>query len=107
REEAPLYYSDKYDFYAVSRFDDVEQTLLNREVFISAKGVTLDILKSNMEIPPGTVIFEDPPAHTIHRGLISRMFTPRRVGGLEPEIRRLCEQLLDPLVGAGAFDFVG
>lgn len=106
RDEAPLYYSEAHDFFAVSRFDDVEQMLLNREVFISARGVTLEILKSGMEIPPGTVIFEDPPAHTIHRALISRMFTPRRVSGLEPEIRQLCVKLLDPLVGAGGFDFI-
>ena len=59
-----------------------------------------------MEIPPGTLIFEDPPTHGIHRALLSRMFTPRRIGELEPEIRALCVKLLDPLVGAGGFDFV-
>jgi len=106
RESTPLYYNEKHDFFAVSRFDDIEKVLLNRDVFISRKGVTLDILKSDMEIPKGTVIFEDPPAHTIHRALLSRMFTPRRVSSLEPEIRRLCANLLDPLVGAGGFDMV-
>jgi len=107
REEAPLYYNEDLDFYAISRFDDVESTLLNRDVFISRKGVTLDILKSDMEIPKGTVIFEDPPEHGIHRALLSRMFTPKRVGSLEEDIRRLCASLLDPLIGEGGFDFVG
>jgi cytochrome P450 len=106
RADAPLYYSEDFDFYAVSRFDDIESTLLNRDVFISRKGVTLDILKSDMEIPKGTVIFEDPPTHTIHRARLSRMFTPKRVSSLEGDIRRLCASLLDPLVGAGGFDFV-
>jgi cytochrome P450 len=106
RAEAPLYYSEEFDFYAVSRFDDIEGILLNRDAFISRKGVTLDILKSDMEIPKGTVIFEDPPTHTIHRALLSRMFTPKRVASLESDIRRLCASLLDPLVGAGGFDFV-
>jgi cytochrome P450 len=59
-----------------------------------------------MEIPKGTVIFEDPPEHNIHRGLLSRMFTPKRIGSLEEDIRRLCASLLDPLVGSGGFDFV-
>jgi cytochrome P450 len=68
--------------------------------------VKLDMLKSGMEIPPGTLIFEDPPTHGIHRALLSRMFTPRRIGELEPAIRQLCVELLDPLVGAGGFDFV-
>ena len=106
RDEAPLFYSEQYDFYAISRFEDIERTLVNREAFISRKGVTLDILKSGMEIPPGTLIFEDPPTHGIHRALLSRMFTPKRIGALEPEIRALCVRLLDPLVGAGGFDFV-
>jgi cytochrome P450 len=106
REEAPLYYSDEFDFYAVSRFEDIENVLLNRDVFISRKGVTLDILKSDWDIPKGTVIFEDPPTHTLHRALLSRMFTPKRVSALEDDIRRLCASLLDRLVGAGGFDFV-
>ena len=106
RNEAPLYYSEEHDFFAVSRLDDILQTLLDRETYISRKGVTLDILKSDMDIPPGTVIFEDPPAHGIHRALLSRMFTPKRVSALEPEIRSLCARLLDRLVGAGSFDFV-
>ena len=106
REEAPLYYSEQHGFYAVSRFADVERTLVNRETFVSYKGVTLDMLKSGMEIPPGTLIFEDPPTHGIHRALLSRMFTPRRIGELEPAIRRLSVELLEPLVGAGGFDFV-
>ena len=106
REEAPLYYSEQHDFYAISRFEDIERTLVNREVFVSRNGVTLDLLKGGMEIPPGTLIFEDPPTHGIHRALLSRMFTPRRIGELEPEIRALCVKLLDPLVGAGGFDFV-
>jgi cytochrome P450 len=107
REEAPLYYSEQHDMYAVSRFDDVERVHLDRETFISGRGVTLSILREDVQIPPGTVIFEDPPSHTIHRALLSRMFTPRRVSALEPTIRRLCADLLDPHVGAGGFDFIG
>ena len=106
RDEAPLYYSEQHDFFALSRFEDIERTLLNRETFLSRKGVTLDLLKSDLDIPPGTLIFDEPPVHGIHRSLLSRMFTPRRISSLEPGIRQLCATLLDPLVGAGGFDFV-
>ena len=58
RDEAPLYYSEQHDFYAVSRFEDIERTLLDRETFISRKGVTLDLLKGQFDIPPGTLIFD-------------------------------------------------
>jgi cytochrome P450 len=52
------------------------------------------------------LIFEDRPTHDIHRSLLSRMFTPRRVSAIEPDIRQLCGRLLDPLVEEGHFDFV-
>jgi cytochrome P450 len=107
REEAPLYRNEQQDFYALSRFEDVERAHINRDVFISARGVTLDILRLGIVIPPGTLIFEDPPEHTIHRGLLSRVFTTNRVSALEPEIRALCARLLDPFVGEPGFDFVG
>ena len=107
REEAPLYYNDQHDFFAVSRYDDVERGFRDRETFISGRGGILELIKSGIEMPPGIVIFEDPPTHTIHRGLLSRMFTPRKVSGLEPQIRRYCAEALDPLIGSGRFDLVG
>jgi cytochrome P450 len=106
REEAPLYYNEQHDFFAVSRFDDVQQGLVDRETYSSARGSVLEFIKANIEMPPGIVIFEDPPQHTVHRGLLSRVFTPRRMAALEPKVRELCARALDPLVGGGGFDFV-
>jgi cytochrome P450 len=106
REEAPLYYNERYDFYAVSRFDDVERGLVDAKRFISGRGGILELIKANITMPPGVLIFEDPPTHTIHRGLLSRVFTPRSVAALEPQIREFCARSLDPLVGAAEFDLV-
>ena len=106
RDEAPLYYNEQLDFYAVSRFDDVQRGLLDRETFSSARGAVLEFIKANIEFPPGILIFEDPPQHTVHRGLLSRVFTPKRMNALEPKVREFCARALDPLVGAGGFDFV-
>ena len=106
REEAPLYFNEEHDFYAVSRFDDVERGLKDHETFISGRGGILELIKADLEMPSGVVIFEDPPTHTLHRRLMSRMFTPRKVSELEDKIRQLCADALDPLVGAGGFDFV-
>ncbi len=106
RDEAPLYYNEPHDFYALSRFDDVNRALVDHQTFSSAKGVVLEILKSGMEIPPGTLIFEDPPIHDIHRNLLSRAFTPRKINALEPKIREFTVRCLDPLVGGDRFDFV-
>ena len=106
RDEAPLYYNDRHDFYAVSRYDDVERGLVDNETFISSRGGILELIQAKVEMPPGTLIFEDPPAHTIHRRLLSRVFTPKRVAALEPQVRDFCARSLDPLVGSGGFDFV-
>ena len=106
REESPLYYNDQHDFYALSRFADVNKALVDHETFSSARGAIIELIKANIEIPPGTVIFEDPPIHDIHRKLLARMFTPRKVNALEPKIREFCAQALDPCVGTGRFDFV-
>jgi cytochrome P450 len=106
REEAPLYYNEQYDFYAVSRADDVERALADNGRLSSAESNILEFIRMGMELPPGIFIFEDPPRHTKHRGVISRVFTPRKMAALEPQVQALCARTLDPLVGSGGFDFV-
>lgn len=106
REQAPLYFNEQYEFYAVSRYDDVERGLKDRETYISGRGAILELIKADLEMPPGVIIFEDPPVHTVHRGLLSRVFTPKKMNALEPKIREFSAASLDPLVGAGRFDFV-
>jgi cytochrome P450 len=106
REEAPLYYNEKHDFFALSRFDDVDKALMNWDVYRSGRGSTLEIIKANITLPPGIILMEDPPIHDLHRGLLSRVFTPRKMNALEPKVREFCERSLDPLVGSGGFDFI-
>ncbi|XVQ09731.1 cytochrome P450 [Spirillospora sp. CA-255316] len=106
REEAPLYYNEKHDFYAVTRFADVERGLPDWKTFSSARGGILELIKSGIEIPPGTLIFEDPTIHDVHRRLLARVFTPRRISALEPKVRDFCVKTLDPLVGEKRFDLI-
>jgi cytochrome P450 len=106
RDEAPLYYNEKHDFYALSRFDDVRECITDWKTYISGKGSVLELIRSGMEIPPGIILFEDPPAHDVHRGLLSRVFTPKRMTEIEPQVRNFCARALDPLVEVGRFDFI-
>jgi cytochrome P450 len=106
RDEAPLYYNERYDFFALSRFDDVERASVNWKSYSSARGTILELIKSDFQLPPGSIIFEDPPDHDIHRALLSRVFTPRKVSALEPKIREFCARSLDPMIGADGFDFI-
>jgi cytochrome P450 len=107
RDEAPLYYNEKYDFFALSRFEDVERCSVDWRDYISGRGSVLEMIKSGIDIPPGIILFEDPPVHDLHRGLLSRVFTPRRMNAIEPKVREFCAKSLDPLIGSGGFDFIG
>jgi len=106
REEAPLYHNEKYDFFALSRFDDVETALKDWKTYSSAKGTLIELIKADIDMPPGSIIFEDPPAHTRHRSILSRVFTPKKMLEIEAKVRAFCAETLDPLVGAGGFDFI-
>ena len=106
REEAPLYYNAQHDFYAVSRYEDVNRGIVDHGTYSSAKGAILELIRADFPIPSGVLIFEDPPIHDIHRKLLARMFTPRKIALLEQRIRDYCVESLDTVVGAGRFDFV-
>jgi len=110
RDEAPLYHNEQHGFFAVSRYDDVQHVLTDRETFISGKGMTFDILKAcvdlGLEMPEGLFICEDPPQHTMHRRMVSRLFTPRAVSELEPQIRDLSRAVAQRVAGASGFDFM-
>jgi cytochrome P450 len=106
RDEAPIYHNDRYDVWALSRHADVEKGLVDWQAFSNCRGDILEIIQAGVELPPGVVMFEDPPPHTMHRGLMSRVFTPRRMAALEDEVREFCARCLDPLVGTDRFDIV-
>jgi cytochrome P450 len=106
RDEAPLYRNDDHDFYALSRWDDVRPALLDWGTYRSGRGTVLEIVKAGVEIPPGILLFEDPPIHDAHRALLSRVFTPRRMLDLEPLVRGYCVTALDALLGRDEFDVI-
>jgi len=104
RDEAPLYYNERLDFYALTRFDDCHQAFIDWQTFSSARGTVLELMDTLVGGP--LIIFMDPPRQTRLRNLVSKVFTPRRIAALEPQIREIACGYLDPLVGAGACDFV-
>jgi len=106
RDDAPAYHNERYDFWALSRHEDIQTALKTWQTFSNTRSDILDIIKADIELPPGVILFEDPPLHTMHRGLMSRVFTPRRMAALEDQVREFCIGALDPLVGEHRFDIV-
>jgi len=99
RDEAPVYYNEKLRFWALSRFEDVWEATLDWRTFSSSHGPLIEDFDGTLSI-----ISMDPPRHTLMRNLISKGFTPRRIGALEPAVRQIAVDYLDGLVGSGGFD---
>jgi cytochrome P450 len=105
RDEAPAYYNERYDFWALSRFEDVERAHREPRLYSSAHNTVLEMMTEEAQTR-GMMIFLDPPEHTVLRRLVSKAFTPRRVVELELEIRTMCTGLLDAQQGRDRFDYV-
>ena len=107
RDEAPVYYSEKYDFWALTRYDDVAAAIKDHETFSSAKGVTLDIVKAPDAVSPiGKIIISlDPPEHERMRKLVNRVFTPRAIASLEQMVRDTIDRYVKQL-DPSSFDAV-
>lgn len=106
RDDAPVYWNDTYRFFALTRFQDVEDAHKDPTTFCSRNGITLEMMSAGIGATTGSMIAQDPPYHTRLRHLVSRAFTPRRINDLEPKIRAICNDLMDEAVAKGAFDYV-
>ena len=99
RDEQPVYRNERYDFWALSRHDDIAAVHRDHVTFTSSRGTVLELMGTELG-DRGSIIFKDPPIHTILRSLVSRAFTPRRMAAMEDTVRGICVDLLDPYVGS-------
>ncbi|MCV7278304.1 cytochrome P450 [Mycolicibacterium flavescens] len=106
RDEAPVYHNEKYGFWALSRYQDVEPALKDFDTYSSARGVTLDMYLAEPDpAQPPMIIMMDPPEHTVMRKLVNKVFTPRAVAALAPMIREKIADVVADL-DRTAFDVV-
>jgi cytochrome P450 len=92
REEAPVYYSEEYDFYALTRHEDVAAAFKDYQTYSSARGIELSMIKKG-GVPPESksMIFMDPPEHRRMRSLVNKVFTPRAITALKDTVTELIE----------------
>ena len=105
REEAPVYYSKEYGFYALTRHEDVAAAFKDYETYSSAYGVDLAQVRKDHVTEHGSIIAMDPPAHRRMRGLLNKVFTPRAIQALRPLITESVDKHLAG-VDPDGFDFV-
>ena len=107
RAEAPVYRSDEFDFWALSRHEDVLAAFRNVDSFSNAFGVSLDPSAFGPEAHRTmSFLALDPPKHTRMRSLVGKGFTPTKVNAMEERIREITLQHLEPALERGTFDFI-
>ena len=106
RDEAPVWHNDQYDFWALTRFHDVEAANKDHDTYVSSHGTTVETMSDEPHLDTGMIIWTDPPKHTRLRKLVSRAFTAKRVSSIEDRMREVCAELLDPHIGEPQFDYV-
>jgi pimeloyl-[acyl-carrier protein] synthase len=116
RESFPVYRSEVWDTWVLTRYEDVHATLRDPARFASSGRIeaTLDLMPDDprTRFTPlydhfaAGMIHSDPPDHTRVRALARHAFTPRMIEKLVPRVESLVTELLDDLVGSGPFDLV-
>jgi cytochrome P450 len=93
RDEAPIYYDEEEDFYALTRHADVAAALKDYESFSSSRGCDLGMVRTG-EVPQRSIIFMDPPDHRHMRSLLNKAFTPRAIQSQRDTVVELVEHYL-------------
>jgi cytochrome P450 len=93
REEAPVYYHQELDFYALTRYEDVTAAFRDHQTYSSAGGLDLAMVQSG-EPPPPAILYMDPPDHGRLRGLVNKAFTPRAVAAQRDTVIEQVKQCL-------------
>ena len=107
RDERPVLHNEAIGFYALSRWADVVDAERDWATYSSAYGIELDSLRRGEIVHDyESLIMMDPPKHDRLRALVSRVFTPRAISGLEPMVREVITGFLDDLAGRDEVDLL-
>ena len=106
RDEAPAYYLEEHDGWALSRFEDCWRATEDTASFVSQAGTTAAQTLSRVEPPNPSVNQIDPPDHTRLRQAIRAPFARAHVASLEPEVRAFVRRQLDRAAEAGELDSI-
>ncbi len=107
REAGPVVYLDRYDVYAVTRYEQVQAILKQPLLFSSAAGTGItNIASANPWRKPSILLEVDPPLHTRNRKVVARALAPRSLAYLQEIFDRRAGELAASLVARGTFDAV-
>jgi cytochrome P450 len=117
RRECPVHKSPRGGHFVVSRYQDLRAAVMDPAKFSSElvavptpDGIAdLGALQGRAEegLPPPVLAIADPPVHTRHRKLLTRVFSAHEVTRFEPKIRALASELVDGFADRGHAELMG
>ena len=106
REKAPCYHVEKWDCWALSRFDDIWKASMDAKSYSTAQGTTAAHLLTKVQPVTPMLNLMDPPQHSKLRSQIRQFFMPGRVASLEPKIRGFATDAMDAVMDRGECDLM-
>jgi cytochrome P450 len=98
RPRCPVARSQEYGgFWAALGYDEVLSVITDIEHFTTSKQNAIPKFAFTGVRPP---LHLDPPEHMAYRRVINSFFTPPKMRAMEPKVREVAVELLDPLVDA-------
>lgn len=113
RREQPVFFSETYQAWIVTRFEDVCAIARDPARFSSVgcldggpmpPEILAELARGYPPLP--TLVDADPPFHTRVRGMATRALSLRRITTFEPRLRELAEELIDVFADAGQVELV-
>ena len=111
REKDPVHLNQMLGSYFLTRHEDVESVLRDRELCVDPRKAAESPLRAvqTARMDPDaqmSMLFLDPPEHDRLRGLVNKAFTPKSVDAMAPRVRAIAKDLLDGLEGRESFDLI-
>ena len=112
REQGRAVYDEMFGRYIVSRFEDVQAILNDRDLNVAPRKADGSSLMASCrqrfagDNREPAMLFLDPPDHTRLRGLVSKAFTPRAIEQMRDRIGEIANELLDKVEGQSSFDLM-
>jgi cytochrome P450 len=107
REESPCHHLEKWDAYALSRFDDIWAASMDAKNYSTARGTTASHLLTKILPVTPMLNLMDPPQHSKLRSQIRKFFQPGYVKSLEPTIQKIVTEAFEPIRDRGGCDLYG
>lgn len=77
RDHAPIYHVEQHNFWVLSRYSDIQATIIDWETFSNREGVDID--KTDSLLSPGHMDEKDGKEHDKYRRLVQSWFLPKQI----------------------------